>query len=433
MKSRIAITCVIIALILMITGYAGDLKLGGYLESRVSLLATDTVLFPDNQTFRFEASRKLGKSAAFEAHLIFSTSMSPLDPFANFKESSVFNRIIQENIDASMPMVMEMLDSVMGDSTGADLMNQIMDDATAMKTVEQLYYSSYYPRDKLLLDRTLIKLYFNRFDLYIGKQKIAWGTGYAWNPTDIWNIKSPLDATAPSLGVNAVRAEIPLGRLGQIAGLVKPGMDVKHTSGGLRIKQNIKGFDLSLCGAKIMTHDRHLLGLPKKLMLGMDMAGQIPAEIGVWAEVAYNNMVYDTMKYTDFDSAFLELDAGMDYTFSNGLYVMLEYYFNGKGKGQATDYDLETLIYMMSGEISGMGRNYLFTGTRMDFLELFTGSLFIISNLDDKSLGIMPSVDYDFTDGISLNLGATAFVGDEEESEYGAFYSSLFFKITGYF
>ncbi|MFH1759965.1 MAG: hypothetical protein ABIA63_02580 [bacterium] len=308
-----------------------------------------------------------------------------------------------------------------------------LSESGAFSSIEQIYYSSLYPRDNFTLDRALLKLYFDKFDLYIGRQQVAWGTGYAWNPTDIWNIKSPLDPAAARQGVNAIRAEIPLGRLGQVAGVVVPGVNIRNTSGGLRIKQNIKGFDLSLCSVKMMTHDRALFGLPKKLLVGADMAGQIPGEVGVWAEVAFTNPVPDTLNYADFDSAFLQIDAGMDYTLENGLYLMLEYYFNGSGKSSAKHYNFMSLLNLFAGEVSGLARNYLFFGLRKDFLELFNFGLYINTNLDDKSAVILPSWEYDFTDGISINLGANLFIGDKKESEYGSFFSSSILRVTGYF
>jgi hypothetical protein len=53
------------------------------------------------------------------------------------------------------------------------------------------------------MDRALIKLYFGSFDLIFGKQQIAWGTGYAFNPTDTWNIKDPLNPNGAKIGVLA--------------------------------------------------------------------------------------------------------------------------------------------------------------------------------------------------------------------------------------
>ncbi|UCH10169.1 MAG: hypothetical protein JSU61_13370, partial [Fidelibacterota bacterium] len=65
--------------------------------------------------------------------------------------------------------------------------------------------------DTLYLDNVYIKINFRKFDLTAGKQQISLGTGYAWNPLDIFNLKQLLDPTYEQTGVNALRAEIPLG------------------------------------------------------------------------------------------------------------------------------------------------------------------------------------------------------------------------------
>ena len=41
--------------------------------------------------------------------------------------------------------------------------------------------------DQLVWDRAYAKFYLPQVDITLGKQRIAWGTGYIWNPIDVLN------------------------------------------------------------------------------------------------------------------------------------------------------------------------------------------------------------------------------------------------------
>jgi len=65
--------------------------------------------------------------------------------------------------------------------------------------------------DRTFLDNAYLKLSLKAFDLTVGKQQISLGTGYVWNPTDVFNIKDPLDPTYEQPGHNALRVDVALG------------------------------------------------------------------------------------------------------------------------------------------------------------------------------------------------------------------------------
>jgi len=71
------------------------------------------------------------------------------------------------------------------------LVSDITTDVPA--ALRQLY--SFRFSDEIFLDNAFVKLRFTHFDATIGKQQISIGTGYAWNPTDVFNIKDLLDPT----------------------------------------------------------------------------------------------------------------------------------------------------------------------------------------------------------------------------------------------
>lgn len=402
-----------------------NLEFGGYLENKTSLMFSENELFSDIATLRFEGGWKFGDRGGIETHVILSSAFQPLDPFESFKEGSVMERIFTDLLAGPM----EIIDS-MGFKDSSLMDPELFEEFESY--FRYLPYSSFYPRDKVTLDRALVKLYFKPFDLFVGRQMVAWGTGYAFNPTDTWNKKSPLDPNAPKLGVNAIRMEIPFGSVSGLTLVASPGADFEHSSGGFRLKGNVGRFDLSVCGMRVMNADMKLLGIPRKIMAGADLAGQI-GDVGVWLEGAAINPVYSDMEYTDFDSLYAQIDAGLDYTFVNGLYFMFEYYYNGLGKHTSEKYGYIDLINMFGGEMSGLAQNYLMFGLTKDFLDYFMFSAFVLGNLNDQSAMLLPAIEYTFHDNISLKLSGQIGVGDKEKTEYGGVYSSGILTVTGFF
>ncbi len=429
---------VVVALLPAAAG-TDNLRFGGYVENGTSVMLADEESISDAASVRLEGDWDFGKRGAIETHVLLSAALQPLDPSIAFRRNSFLADIMDELEQGLMAEAADVLGQEPVDTNEVDsaqLREQARLQRKRRKQVDNLLtylpYTSFYPVDRVLLDRALLKLYFEGADLYIGRQTIAWGTGYAFNPTDIWNRKNPLDPTAPKVGVNALRAEIPLGMLSGISLVLAPGPDFDHTSGGMRLKGNLGGFDLSISGMRIMNADRELLGLPEKWAIGADMAGQI-GDVGVWTEAAVNNPVYDGMSYTDLDSLYVQADAGADYTFEWGTYVMLEYYYNGPGRGDPDDYGVRDLLYVFTGETAGFGRHYLMAGTRHTFGNYYRVSGFVLGNISDRSAMLLPSIAYDFSDNMTIELSSQIGIGDKKRTEFGAVFGNLMLTVTGYF
>ncbi|MBD3243428.1 MAG: hypothetical protein GF331_22755 [Chitinivibrionales bacterium] len=426
-----------IALVLVLAAAAMALekpRLGGFVENVTSVQGDDYGTISDIATLRLEGSWDYSTRGGVEAHLIVNAALQPLDIFSAFRDSSVMNRVVLELLEPYQSVDDSLLSTQSRtlDSASAMALQMIMQDVDTENLLRYLPYSSMYPRDKVRLDRALVKLYFKPFDLFIGRQMVGWGTGYGWNPTDVWNVKNPADPQAPKLGVNAIRAEIPFGAVSGLSIVVSPGPDIDHTSGGFRVKGNIGGFDLSLSGSRLMTADHALLGLPSQIIAGADMAGEV-GQVGVWLEGAVINPVHLGGDYTNFDSLYAQIDAGLNYTFENGLYVMGEYYYNGLGQWQPDDYSAFDLLHLFAGDMAGFGQHYAMLGVTKDLFDDFMLELFALGNLSDNSYLMLPGLEYTFHDNIALKAGAQLSIGDREKSEYGALYHSGYLKVTGWF
>ncbi|MBN2790542.1 MAG: hypothetical protein JXR69_10170 [Candidatus Delongbacteria bacterium] len=419
------ILIIIITFTMLAVAQENSLKFGGYLETKLSCMIADDEITSSNTLFRLETSYDIGDKGKMEAHLLYNYDLQPVDPFSSFKENSIYSKIMGENLYFDIdPNSLSSTERVI-----YDYLVQLFEDNTST----YLPYSSYYPKETMIIDRALVKLYFGNSDFIIGKQQIAWGTGYAYNPTDIWNIKDPMNATAGKIGVLALNLETYFGENSSLNLIASPGSNFDHWRYGFRVKSNTGRFDYSVLAIRDKTDDGEIMGFPEKILLGADFAGEIISEIGWWGEVAVINPRYDGMEYSDTDSIYIQTASGFDYTFDNGVYCMAEYYYNALGDNDYKDYDISSIGLSTAGAMSGFAQNYLATVISYSFRDKYTASLFNITNLDDISSVLIPELSYDFHENIQIKLNSNIFMGSRERTEYGGMYSSVMFSVIGYF
>lgn len=427
----------IISLLLLINiSFYAISDLSGYIENTTAAYNNREHSFTDIASARIEYSIDYDKRGGIELYSIITAALQPIDPFFLMDDSSVINRIIFNTLNNTISSTLYSLDTTSLTWRNInDLMAQLSgreDDINIENFINHLPYTSFYPRNSIILDRALVKLYLKYVDLFIGRQTIGWGTGYAFNPTDVWNKKNPANPDAPKVGVNAIRAEIPLGNLSTMSIVASPGTDAKRSSAGVRLKSNLLGYDYSISFIRLYTPDAFILGLPEQVIMGADFSGEIKG-IGIFGEAVAINPGFEGRKYTNFDTLYFQTDLGFYYTFENGLYLIAEYYFNQLGAKGRSDYSLKHLLHLLNGDMSGMGRHYGFTGISKEFFRYWKIELFSLGNLTDRSLMILPSIEYMHNDNISLKLGASIGVGDIYFTEFGGVYDCLMLSISGFF
>lgn len=281
--------------------------------------------------------------------------------------------------------------------------------------------------DQNFLDNAYATIYLKHFNLRIGKQQLPWGTGYTWNPTDIFNNKNTLDPTYEKVGVNAFKLEVPFGREGMVTGILGIGETWKASTKALKAGYHVQGFDLSISFVeKIQEGFDYTLAAPlseKRRLIGSDFSGECFG-LGIWGEGAYNVM--------GVSGNFGQYLAGADYTFENGLYLTGEYYHNGPGKTHKSRYTLNDWMRLLGADGENLGRDYLFTGGRYPVTELWNGAGYALINLSDKSGVLFPWFDYTLNDNtevmfvgyIPFGAGAT---------EFGEFGIGGFARVRVYF
>jgi hypothetical protein len=269
------------------------------------------------------------------------------------------------------------------------------------------YYDFAY-EDSIGLDNVYARLSFEYADITVGRQQISYGTGYAWNPTDVFNHKDVLDPTYEQPGHNAVRLDAPLNRNLGIMALYSPGEDWDVPELMLRVKSRIGRFDLTLTGLTTVWKRTFypVLGYAEeaRILTGGDLVGQVMG-LGVWLEGAYNDM--------EDSEDFWEMTAGFDYTFRNELYILGEFYYHSEAPSSSDDYTLNDWMSYFTGisKTIGQSQGYVFLQYPITDLIQIGGS--VIGCINDESVALVPQINYSLFQDVELTAFGNLYLGDE--------------------
>lgn len=214
----------------------------------------------------------------------------------------------------------------------------------------------------------------------VGRQRIAWGSGMVWNPTDLFNPQPPTAIERDErAAVDAVRVAVPLGVVTGLDVVLAPVRDLERGRYAARYRGHIGEYDVAVSGG---VFDRRWVG-------GVDVAGYV-RNAGVRAEAAVD------------DAARLRATLNADYTFRNGVYIIVEGHYNGGGDA----------AYMQD-------RYYTAVIASKSVHPLVSVSMYAIQNLEDGSGLIGPSVAASVRDNLDLTLSTYVLHGGGQ-TEFGA-------------
>jgi len=262
-------------------------------------------------------------------------------------------------------------------------------------------------------DRIYLRKDFEYGSLILGRQRISWGTGRVWNPTDLFNPINPADfSKIEKDGADAISAKIYLGNFTDLQFVFNPVDSFKNNNFGFRFRSNFRKFDFSLMSGYF----------DKRFVVGFDFAGNF-FDAGVRGE----GMISADRK--NLASNFFKFILGFDNQFTGNIYALVEYHFNGEGKKHSEEYQLERLI---KGEILNLSRNYIFAMVSYNFNPVFNISISLNQNLNDGSGFVSSNFSYLSGDNSEVGVGLLFFYGDEKD-EYWYYSTSAFFRFKFYF
>jgi len=268
---------------------------------------------------------------------------------------------------------------------------------------------NYYGRHRLY--RGFVTFSSGNTDARFGRQRIAWGTGRFWSPTDVLNPIRPTQLERDERpGTDALLLEQKFGPLSRLSAVYAPQHDPSDSSTAMRWHGNHAGVDYSIVGGEF-GRDR---------MAGMDFASQI-GSAGVRGEMTYTRPETGT--------SYERAVAGLNYAFPNTLTLSAELYYNGAGESDPQAYDFASLF---AGRIQNVGRRYLGLFAGYEITPLLKWNNYFVANVADHSRYFSPTLTYSVKTNLDLTVGVQLFTGSNG-GEYGQFNDVYYTQLQWFF
>lgn len=263
------------------------------------------------------------------------------------------------------------------------------------------------------LFRAFATVYAGGAEVTVGRQRIAWGTGFAWNPTDLLN---PFNPSAIELeektGVDAVHVTVPLTSLSRAEAVFAPGRGALKSSGALRFSGHVGEYDFSLMAGDFQD-DR---------VLGADFAGYL-GSAGVRGELAHT--------WREGGDRFLRAVINADYNFPGDIYAFAEFYYNGQGVSDKNNYQ-QVIPELLTGRVFNLAKFYSAFSANKSITPLLVLNVYGLANLNDGSSLLGPALTYSLFTDLEITVSAYLTRGSQG-SEYGLQQSSYFASAQFYF
>jgi hypothetical protein len=390
------ISALILITLFAVGSIGQELEFSGYYENQLTVqeLREETYL-QDTNKLRLDLSAEVSENVSFTADYVYRT-------YHGETEFNAFDFI--------------------PDSVIADYADEMQVPVDSLRPEFAFEYE-----DENFLDNAYVTIYLQKATIRVGKQQLPWGSGYTWNPTDVFNEKDILDPTYEKPGVEAYKLEVPFGGEGMLTGILSPGDDWAASTKAAKVKQHFLGFDLSVSFVEKQQNDFDYFtfteSAERRRLYGGDFSGELFG-LGVWGEGAYNQME-DRDNYGQYL-------IGLDYTFESELYVMVEFYRNELGDADKDAYDINDWMRLLDADGENLAQDYVFLGQRYPLTELLNWSNYVMCNINDGSGIFYPWFDYSFNDNTELNLVGLIPWG-ETDSEFGESGVGGFFRVKIYF
>jgi hypothetical protein len=262
------------------------------------------------------------------------------------------------------------------------------------------------------VDRLYFRQNFTSASIVIGRQRIAWGTGRIWNPTDLFNPINPASFDRIEKdGADAASFKYYLGNFTALEAVYNTEDKFKQSNWAVRFQTNVAEYDLSILSGRF----------DRGYVVGGDFAGNFYGA-GLRGEGIYSES-------TNNKNPFVRFIFGADYQFTSLLYGLIEYQYNGEGTTDKTHYDI---LGVYSGQMINAARDYIFLSATYQPHPLVTLSLGLNTNLNDGSGFLGPSASYSIGSNMDLDLGGLLTYGSEL-SEYWYYPGSLYLKGVWYY
>ncbi len=273
----------------------------------------------------------------------------------------------------------------------------------------------------LAVDRLNFRWSSGLMDITAGRQAVNLATTFFFSPNDFF---APFAAQAfyrlYKPGVDALRAEIPLGDLSELSIISVAGYrrDMTSETGWSGRPYRERTSHLARISAAFGNFEWAMLAgvIHHNNTIGASIQGEIFSRLGLRAE---GNLSRERSKGKNHTTQF---SIGVDRHFENSLDIRFEHFYNGKGASNPEGYN--NLMEDFKYDISYLGRNYTALGLAYEFNPLLRGDMSVIANLGDDSIIFSFYTVYSLSNETDLSANISIPVGKSPEgmrieSEFG--------------
>ena len=265
------------------------------------------------------------------------------------------------------------------------------------------------------VERLYADFYTSFADIRVGRQALNWGSALGLNPTDLFAEVLVAEPWRERRGVNAIRANFPVGDRHQVVAVVAIDDDFREGRIGLRPTVNFLETDFSLVASA---------DTEGEIFTGLDLKGQLG--VGWWLE---GGVVLEEV---------LEpvVSVGLDYSFAllDGLQLALQYSYDATGVEDPFFYQLSDRgqLLLPLPECEGIeelqaltedreqrftiGQHYGMGVGRLSLNESWQVSATMLTNLEDQSTLAIPGLTWSPGDRWTVDGGAQLLLGEGEFS-----------------
>lgn len=259
--------------------------------------------------------------------------------------------------------------------------------------------------------RAYIKYYQPEFQATVGKQAVDWGKLRFYSPLDVFNPVGPL-ALEPDerIGVDAVNINWAPESFAGINAVAAPGENDEKSGGGVRVYKKISTYDLALIVSSMRKNETY----------GVSFDGYIKSA-GFRGEIAHVNQ--------DNKRQFPRVGLGVDYTFTEKFYGLIEQFYNGGSENDTANFYSS---YLSAREIMSVEHNLTSTWLKYAVTPLLNFNNYVLYDWDGKSVAFNPEFVYNIRQNADLRVGSQFYWGNAN-TEFGEYQNTYYAEFKWFF
>ncbi|OHD64494.1 MAG: hypothetical protein A2176_02555 [Spirochaetes bacterium RBG_13_51_14] len=313
---------------------------------------------------------------------------------------------------------------------------------------------------RMKIHRAYVKVSVDKFTATVGRQQIRFGSGKLWNPLDILNPISPtfVEGGDEQKGTDAVKLDFYPEDTTEITAVV----DLKKSNNKIerfnlqdcnyiaRVKTTVKDADIAILGGYVSRRGVAGFDFAAILFDGLIRGSVIASQAGD-SYISKNDPWYRqwyALRYLipgrDIKQGFyFQANAGYEYTFKKGVYLLVEYFFNQKALNYNKDEKMasyaaqfnamnQKTYLQLANQFLTVNQHYAAVAIGYDFHPLVRGELFTIGDIQGHGIFWMPALNINAYENLDFTVGMMgAFVFNDTMSDFSEFRKNYLFYASG--